>query len=959
MSNSPKAIAQKAQKIICAFFFISCFVFIFSCASPHKGVSDAPLKRDPAIVSGVLPNGMSYHILKNSRPANRILFRLVVKAGSILEDEDQRGIAHLVEHMAFSGTEHFAQNDLVHYFESIGMTFGPDVNAYTSFDETVYQLEIPADNEEILKKGLTVMEDWARGITFEETALQRERDVVIEEWRMGRGFSGRVQEKMFPFIFENSRYAERLPIGLPDIVKNTPRERVIDFYKKWYQNELISIVIVGDIDASAMEAALKEHFAHDEKTARDAAQKSEPRPEFSAPISKKQRSLIITDPESTYPVVQMYELFPSERVRTEYDYKQRLLRDIASSVLGERFAEKAEQADAPFVYADSTFYQIIRPLSTSSSAFIPKDGQFEQAFKSVLDEIDRFERFGITQDEFERQKSNLLTYARQAWQNRSNTESSVLVRSLVAGVLYNTPVISPDDDFSLITRNVEGITLGEINKTAKKYFASRGKLLIVTAPENVLPEQKAIEALWKNYRSPVPLKQIENFGTERALFEPPEDFLAGKVSAEKNLSAKNGSPAVTELTLSNGSRVLICPTDFKADTFLFTAINRGGLSLLSDIDSLTASHAAEYLELSGLNGFSQAEITKMLAGKQLSIYPRITQTTASLNGSASFTDIETYFQFIHLYFTAPYFTQSAWDRLLSNMEIEIQGRNNNPQNVFFDQLLAYVYDNSLRYMNETEQTMLLLNAERAEHFYRDFFSDAGKFTFIFTGDVDVETIKSLSEIYIASLSPSTRARTEAHITAPVFPKGKKTITVHKGLEEQGIVAIIGGGEDPAQFANALVEQELISLMDSLAQIRLREAMREKLGGVYSVSVGTSLSIYPSRRFMTQIFFGCDPARTAEFIAVVESELQKLKSAPISAEEITMLKETFTRKRETGVKTNNFWHNSFVRNIGTRLDAESFADEAAVLQNITPQTISRFFQVYLSLDNAVTGILLPE
>ena len=966
MSNTIKSTTQTIYR---ALFVTLCAIFIFACASSHKGISDEPLKRNAAIVHGELANGMSYYILQNSRPANRILFRLVVKAGSILEDEDQRGIAHLVEHMAFSGTEHFAHNELVHYFESIGMAFGPDVNAYTSFDETVYQLEIPADNQEALKQGLTVMADWAHGITFDDDALQRERDVVIEEWRMGRGFSGRVQEKMLPFIFENSRYAERMPIGSPDIVKNTPRARVIDFYKKWYQSELISIVIVGDIDPAAMEGALKNQFAQDEKTPHNAGQKKESRPEFNAPISNKQRALVITDPESTYPVVQMYELFPSERVRTENDYRQMLLRETASAVLGERLAEKAEQENAPFVYADSSFYQIIRPLSASSAAFIPKDGQFEAAFKSVLDEIDRFARFGVTQDEFERQKRNLLTSARQTWQNRANTESAALVRSLVAGALYNTPVLSPDDEYALITKIVEAITLGEINKAAKKYFSSRGKRLVVTAPENVLPDQKAIEAIWKNYRSPVPLKQIEGFGSARALFEPPEDFAAGQVVAEKQLAMPDGAPVVTELTLSNGSTVLVCPTDFKADTFLFTAISRGGLSLLGDADSLSAAQASEYLELSGLNEFSQAEITKMLAGKQLSIYSRLTQSSASLLGTASRTDIETYFQFIYLYFTAPYFTQSAWDRLLSNMEIEIRGRKNNPQNVFFDELLAYIYDNSPRYVNMTEQAMKSLSASRAERFYRDFFGDAGKFTFIFTGDVDVQLIKSLCEIYIAPLpssagrtagKPATVAQTEARVTAAPFPMGKKTLTVHKGIEEQGIVAIVAGAENPARMtADILVEQEMISLMDSLAQIRLREALREKLGGVYSVSVSTSLVTYPARRFLTQIFFGCDPARANEFIAVVEAELRKLKNTPVSAEELAMLKETFTRRRETSVKTNNFWHNIFVRNIGTRLAAESFAGESLVMQHITPQTLARFFETYLSLENSVTGILLPE
>jgi zinc protease len=633
--------------------------------------------------------------------------------------------------------------------------------------------------------------------------------------------------------------------------------------------------------------------------------------------------------------------------------------------LTERFSEKIEQEGTPLVYADSSFYHIIRPLSATSTVFIPKDGQFDAAFKSVLDEMDRFAKFGITADELERQKQNLLTDARLAWQNRDKTESKALIESLIGQVLYDTPLMSPDAEYELAKKTIDGITLGEIKKTVKTYFGSRGKALVVTAPENVLPEQSDIEAIWKNYKSPVPLKPPAAASGERPFFEPPAGFSRGSITAEKKLvlgdvSAQSDAPTVTELALSNGATVIVCPTEFNADTFLFTAITRGGLSLLTDEESLSAARAADYLELSGLNGFPQADITKMLAGKQLSIYPHITQTTASLTGSAATTDIETYFQFIYLYFTAPYFTQSAWERLLSNELIEIQGRKNNPRDVFFNELIAYIYNNSLRYANLTEETLKLLDANRAEQLYRRYFGDAGKFTFIFTGDIDIDEVKQLSETYIAQIPSDPVARSdEARITANPFPAGKKNLTVKKGLEEQAEVCIIAGGENHEQIDPPQIEAEMVSLAGQLAETRLTEALRLRLGSVYGIGVDLSVANYPARRYFAEIIFNCEPSRVNELIAVVNDELQKLRAAPPTAEEITMLKETFARKRETAVKTNNFWHSGFARNIGTRQDAALFARDAEILARITPQNIQRYMRIYLGLDNAVTGILLPE
>ncbi|MDR1786306.1 MAG: insulinase family protein, partial [Spirochaetaceae bacterium] len=450
-------------------------------------------------------------------------------------------------------------------------------------------------------------------------------------------------------------------------------------------------------------------------------------------------------------------------------------------------------------------------------------------------------------------------------------------------------------------------------------------------------------------------------GDGRPLFSPPPDFAPGKVVSEEIFSFDAGdSPrAVTAFTLSNGARVVLCPTDFKANSFLFTALDRGGSSLLGDEDALSAAKAPDYLELSGLNGFPQAEVGKKLAGTQITIYPQITQSYAALTGSAASSDLETYFQLINLYFSAPYFTESAWDRLISDARNDAGARKSSPEAVFVDEVLAYIYGPSVRFKNLTEETIGLLRADRAEKAYRDFFANPGDFTFVFTGDLSLETLRDLSARYIGSLPAAPASASEARAVAPSFPKGRTVLRVRKGLDAQGEVLIVAGDEKPPQVADIPVEQELVAMAENLAQVRLREALREKTGGVYGVSVGISLWNYPARRFLTQIFFGCDPDRTERLAAITEEELGKLRDAPPAAEEIAMLRETFVRQRETARRENDFWHNALVRNIAGNRARDSFAAEDAVLKALTPETLRRICGIYLNTENAVTGILTPE
>jgi zinc protease len=928
---------------------------VFGCATALKPRASAgtALTENPSVISGTLANGMSYRILQNKRPENRIFLRLVVKAGSILEDDDQRGLAHLVEHLAFVGTTHFSGNELVSYFESIGMGFGPDVNAYTTFDETVYMLEIPADDPKALETSLTVLGDWASGITFEETALEKERNVVIEEWRLGRGVSGRQTDAMMPFLFPGSRYAKRLPIGDPDIIRTASRERIMDFYRRWYRPELMTVVIVGDASPALLENAVKTRLS-----LVPASEIRTERPEYTVPLPKVKQTLVNTDPEAQYTITRLGALFPAVHAQTQEDYREILAVNTAAALLTQRFQEIA-QNDGPFLEAACYVTNIIRPVSAGFVAFLPKTGAFTPAFQSVLDETDRFVRFGVTESELERQKADLLVNAREVWQNRDKTESSALIGALVRSVLTGAPVLSPDDQYQLAVKTIDALTVEEVSAVIARYFADRGSRLMVTAPEDAeLPSQTNITRTWKTYRSRT-LAPYDDGLDDRPLFSPELAGTPGTIVAERTLSAgTGGTPTITEYTLSNGAKVILCPTDFKEDTIVFNAVSPGGLSLVNDSDFPSASVANDYVEYAGLNGFTQAQITKKLAGTDVQVGPTLTETAAGFEGSAAARDVEALFQLVNLYFTAPLFTESAWNRLIANWETQIDGQKKNPTSVFSNEFRRTIYRDSIRYLLFSDEFIPALDKAKAERFYRQFYGEAGNFTFIFTGNLDPEAIKRLSAVYLASL-PLAAVKTQARETQPAFPEGKPEVLVKKGIEEQAMIVLYFGGVNPQVEGDIYTEQDLTQGLTELVELRLRETFREKIGAAYGVGVQVSQGNYPSRKYSGEISFGCEPARARELAGLAVGELRAMRDELPREADMTKIRESFTRRRETALKTNRFWQNTLWRYTMRGDPAFRISNQAAALAAMTPETMRRLLNRYFNLDNYVSGILLPE
>jgi zinc protease len=922
-----------------------------SCATTSSsGRNAVPLESDPALVSGVLENGLSYRILQNKYPENRIALRLAVKIGSIVEADNERGLAHLVEHLAFNGSAHFAENELISYFETIGMQFGPDVNAYTSFDETVYMLEIPADNPDILAASLTIMYDWACGLTFDPDELEKERGVVLEEWRMRRGVSGRALDALLPFLFPFSRYADRNPIGKTEVISGAPRDRIVKFYKKWYRPELMTLVIAGDADAALLEQSVRERLS-----SIPSEKKKTKRPEYKASPLKTKLSLLLSDPEASDTGFYIGSLFPSLKIRNTENFKEQTARELSQSAFNARLEEQVDKGGF-LVNAEYFATDVIGSIDAGILMAKPGDGRFTEAFQAVLDEIDRFAQFGITESELEREKIKLRMNALDEWQNRERRESSYLADYLVESALYDTPVLSPDMKYQLTLDTISALTQAEVNETIKKYYLGRGTRLVTsTYPDAGTPSQKEIGKMWKNYRN-AGLAAYQDKIDARPLFPPESAGQAGSIAAERVLA--EGNPAITELTLSNGAKVVVCQTDFKKDYFIFSAFSPGGLSLVSDEQYPSAALAGAYAGQSGLNGFTAAEVAKKLPGVTARVMPDITADAAVLNGSSSSRDTEAFFQLVNLYFTAPYFRDSAWERETAYIASNIESAKRYPQQALLAEIQKVLYSNSIRFNSSDPAYLEKIRKEESERWYRRFFREAGTFTFIFTGDIALDDVKRFSEQYLASL-PSGEENPSAQDYYPPFPKSKPVVRVKKGIEPQSMIRLAFGGDNPVIEGDVWTERELISAAVSLTEIRLRNRIREKLGASYGIGVYCEQLNYPSRRYNAGIEFGCEPDRAEELGSLAIHELESIRPETITSADLVKLLEGFSRRRETALKTNEFWLDVLRSNYGRGEESAKHSDPETVIAAIAPETISRLIQRYFNTENYVTGILLPE
>jgi zinc protease len=907
---------------------------------------EAPLPLDPAVVTGTLGNGITYYIRENPKPANRAVLRLALNAGSVLEDDDQKGLAHFVEHMAFNGTANFEKNELVGFMESIGMQFGPEVNAHTSFDETVYKLVVPLDDPETIETAFQILEDWAHRISFADEEIDKERGVIIEEWRLGRGAQARMRDKYFPEIFRNSRYADRLPIGNDiQLLRTFPYDTLRRYYRDWYRPELMAVVAIGDFDRQEIERLIREHFS-----AIPGSPEPRPRVEYRVPDHAETIYSVVTDPEAVYTTVEVQYKYDPPAEETVRDYRRLIVENLYNMMLTERLDELTQTANPPFLAAQSYNYRILRTKNIYDLIAAVNDGGAERGLETLLTEAMRVELHGFTEGELERAKLNLMSSVERAWAERDTTESVRFAEEYVTHFLDGVPAPGIEFEYELYRRYLPGVTLEELHELAKTRITEENRVVLVTAPEKngvPVPTETELASVLGRVRA----KSVEPYqdtAVDRPLIE--ELPSPGGITAERTIAELG----VTEWTLSNGMKVVLKPTTFKNDEILFTAYSPGGTSLVDDGRFISAQATSSIVSLSGLGTFSLTELQRKLAGTSVSVSPYIGELTEGFSGSARPVDLETAFQLVHLYFTRPRIDATAFSSFMERMTGSLVNRQSQPEMLFVDTIQTVVSQGHFRGRPITVELLSEIEMRDAFQVYLERFANPADFTFIFTGAFTVDAIRPLVTAYLASLpGGSTRERWIDHGIDP--PSGVVERTVRKGLEPKSLVGLVYSG--PFEWSRE--NEYLLDSLSSLLGIRLRETVREEASGTYDVEVYAESSRYPDGEYEISIYFACDPERADELTAIVTDELERLRRTAPEASYLTRVKEIQRRAYEQNLKENRFWLNGLHDAYFNGWDPARLLTYTEMVSALTAENLRSAAETLLRPDRYVKVLLMPE
>ncbi len=914
-------------------------------AAPATAALTERIPLDAAITTGTLPNGLTYFIRTTKRPEKRGELRLVVNVGSILEQDDQLGLAHFVEHMAFNGTKNFPKQEIPTFLESLGMRFGPSVNAYTSFDETVYMLQVPTEKPEILDRAFLILEDWAHGVTFDPAEIDKERGVVIEEWRSRRGAGARMQDKQLPIMLKGSRYADRLPIGTVDNLQNFKHDRLTSFYKDWYRPDLMSVIAVGDFNPAAVEKMIKAHFA-----AIPAATSPLRRASYPVPDHPGTLYAIATDKEATSASVTVYSKMEMRDPRTIGAYRQQLVERLFSAMLGARFAELGQKPDAPFVNAGAGRSQFVRTAEVSTLGALVKGDAIDKTIEALFTEAERVARFGFTPGELERPKQNIMAGLERAVREKDNTPAAAIAGELARHVTDREPVPGIAYEFELYKRFLPEITLAEVNALARDWVPDRSRVITVSAPEKTgfaVPDEKALAGVLASVGS----KEIKPY-VDTVDSAPLLDPLPAPGSIVK--TATKEAYGITEWTLANGVTVVLKPTDFKEDEIVFRASSFGGHSLASDADFLSASNAVSAVSAGGLGRFSAVDLPKAMTGKQASAFASITAYEEGLSGGSSKKDLETMFQLIHLRFTQPRPDPTAFGVLTSRMKSTLANATSSPGFAFSEALTSALRQNHPRTAPFTADKVDLINLDKSVAFYRDRFANAGDFTFVFVGSFDAVTIKPLVERYLGSL-PSTKRKESWKDTGIRYAKGVVERRVNKGLEPQSRAAMVFTGP----FEYNQTERVAIRALGDVLTARLRETLREDLGGTYGVSVSPGYAQVPVAEYSMNISFTCAPERTEELMKAALQQIELLKKEGPTAKQVADAREKLLRDHETNMKENGYLVGQLSLKYQYTDDIGTLFGLADYYNKLTPAVIQKAAQMYLNSENVVKVMLFPE
>jgi zinc protease len=906
---------------------------------------DEVIPIDNNVTIGRLNNGVKYYIRQNKKPENRAELRLVINAGSILEDENQQGLAHFVEHMSFNGTKHFQKQELVDFLESIGMRFGADINAYTGFDETVYMLELPTDSVEIVDKGFLVLQDWAHAVSFDSVEIDKERGVVLEEWRLGRGARARMRDKQFPVLLYNSKYAERLPIGQKVVLDTFYHKNLTRFYKDWYRPDLMAVIAVGDFDVNTIENLINAHFSQIKP-----AENPRERKIFPVPDHQETLFTIVSDVEATQTQVRIYYKLSLSEEKTVKDYRNLLIESLYNSMFNKRLQELQKKKNPPFIFAGSGKGRFVRSKEFYVLSCMVKDNGLQRGLETTLKEARRVKIHGFTATELERQKKSVMRRMERAFKERDKAESLRYASEYIRNFLTDEPMPGIEYEFEIYKAYLNGITLEEVNSLAERWIKDTSRVITVS-----FPDKEGIEEITEEQVKTI-LNKTKQIHIEPYIDDMLDEPLLDNIPAPSEIVEESfiENLDVTEWKLANGIKIFLKATDFKNDQILLTSTSPGGLSLIPDSLLVAGQTATSVINQSGIGKFSDIQLKKILAGKVVSASPYIGELTEGIYASSSIKDVETMFQLIYLYFTSLRKDSTAFNSYRDRMTAMIKNKSLSPESAYSDTINVTLTQHHPRYKPWTSETLNQMDLDKSFDIYSNRFSDASDFTFFMVGNLELETIKPLVKIYLGSLPEINRNETWKDVSYD-YPTGIIEKKVFRGKEPKCYSTIVFTGDFEWNRRNRIVADVMLDIL----QIKLREKIREDLGGSYSIGVYGSYPHFPDQEYSINLRFGSDPQRVNELKTVIFAQIDSLKNFPVQEDYLNKVKEIYFREYESNLKENRFWLNNLEFKFFHNEDMMDILDYAEFVKTITLEEIQQSATKYFNMNNYVRVTLFPE
>jgi zinc protease len=908
--------------------------------------SGAVLPLDPGIRTGTLPNGLRYFIRRNARPEKRVSLRLAVKTGSLEEADDQQGLAHLIEHMAFNGSAHFKPGELVSYFERVGARLGPHVNAYTSFDETVYMLELPTDQGDVVARGLTAMSDFAGGLTLDPAEIDKERGVVIEEWRGGLGAGSRVRDKQIPIIFYNSRYADRLPIGKPDILRTAPPARLRAYYDTWYRPDRQAIIAVGDIDPRAIEDAITSTFSP--LRARAAAA---PVPDGTVTLRHQLLVSIVTDPELTRSSLQVLRKRAKPDSQRVADYRRSLVERLVQMMLDDRFGELSRRPDAKFLGASSGTDSISPAVDSFVLAARSQDGKIDDAAAALAVETRRAREFGFNASELDRSRKSLMAAYERIYSERDKSESGSFAQELLNLFLQNEPAPGIEYEYRLVRQLLPTITSDDVSAMTRTLMSDEGRVVLATAPQKeglAAPTEAGLRAALGSADT-VAVTAWSDTEASRPLVENKPQ--PATVSSRREIP----EVGVTIVRFSNGVEAWLKPTTFKNDQILFSLTSPGGASLAAPDTFVEAALASNYVRASGFDGLKARDLEKMMAGKLASAGPSISLSSHGISGNAAPADLETGLQLLYENFVAPGDDPEQFDVLKRQLTAAVANRGRAPGQVFGERLEQINTSNHYTSQPLTAERIAALDRSAMLAFYRARFSSASGFTFFMVGAFKVDDALPLIAQYVGGLPSKAGAPPAFKDVGIHFPEAAQRDKVELGREPRSNV-VVSFFADPSPDP---VEIENVTAATTVLDIALRDILREDLGQTYTVSVGLSQALPQRGGGHIEVSFGAAPENVGAMTDRVFQEIRRLQQDGPSADLTNRAKESAKRNYETAMQQNGYWMGRLQSVHLFGRDPKEIMTRPARIDGVTPKTVQDAFRTYFPMERYTVVTLVPS